>query len=122
MIRPPRLAQLELHVDAVMAADQDAFRMQQAVLDRLEEFLNPVTGNFDGEGWDIGNMPQQTQIATLIRSVPGVENIERIIIFARLINEPGEPSASYDQLQEDSFALVQSGKHVINMTKKAQRR
>ena len=122
VIRPPRLAQLELHVDAVMAADQDTFRMQQAVLDRLEEFLDPVTGNFDGEGWDIGNMPQQTQIATLIRSVPGVENIERIIIFARLINEPGEPSAAYEQLQEDPFALVQSGRHVINMTKKAQRR
>ena len=122
VIRAPRLARLELHVDAVIGADQDIFRMQQTVLRRLEKFLDPVTGNFDNEGWDIGEMPQQTQIATLIRSVPGVENVKRIVVFARLINEPGEPSVSYETLQDDPFVLVQSGRHVINMTKRAQRR
>jgi hypothetical protein len=122
VIRPPRIAQLEIHVDATIADDQDAFRLQQAVLRELEDFLDPVTGNFSGEGWDIGNMPQTSQLATVIRSVPGIGNIGRIIIFARLINEPGEPSAAYEALQEDPFVLVRSGRHVVNLTKKTQRR
>ena len=122
VIRPPRIAELEIHVDAFIAEDQDTFRLQQAVLRELEEFLDPVTGNFSGEGWNIGNMPQTSQLATVIRSVPGVGNIERIIIFAKLINEPGEPSVAYESLQEDPFVLVKSGKHVINLTKKTQRR
>lgn len=54
---------------------------RQRILKALHLFLNPMEGNFQGNGWEIGVVPNQIQILNELRGVQGVE----IVTSLRLI-------------------------------------
>ena len=70
---------------------------------RCRQFLHPLTGGTDGQGWSFGRRPYRSDLVALIESVPGVDHVRRI----QVDEEPQDAS-----LRPDGF-LIFSGDHRI---------
>lgn len=44
----------------------------------LEKFLHPVTGGYEGSGWDMGILPEHGQIKNCLQHVPGVFYVKQL--------------------------------------------
>ena len=57
---------------------------------KIENFLNPITGGRNGEGFDIGKIPDEIEILGNINFIPGISRIEKINISTKISNDRGE--------------------------------
>ena len=69
---------------------------------RLNEFLHPLKGGRDGQGWDFGREPHESDLYSAIERVPGVDHVKSLKIA-----KEGEETP-------DRF-LVCSGQHRIDI-------
>ena len=70
----------------------------------LNEFLHPITGGPDGQGWDFGRLPRESDFYALLESMRGLDFIRSLKV--RLIEErPG--------LLESGIFLIRPGEHSI---------
>ena len=120
-IRRAELVEIELHVEAVITDYQRMFRIQKDLQDRLTQFLDPVSGNFNGGGWEIGQLPERSQLEALIRSSEYVESLRRCTVFTRIVSRTGSPAVSYDEIRNMPFVLPVGGIHQFRMERKNSR-
>ena len=81
-----------------------------------------ITGGPSGSGWDIGELPEERQLANVIQMVPGVVYLQTLYCFARIINEPGMPKVDIEEIKNNPFILPVSGEHRIQLTEHVIRR
>ncbi len=117
-IREPELVEISLHIEALIEDYQDLYRIQKTLQEKLHRFLDPIHGNFNGNGWEIGTLPERIQLETLIRSSEGIESLQRCLVMARLPKRPGSPAVAYEEIRSTSFVLPVSGRHAIRLTPK----
>ncbi len=114
-IREPELVELSLQIDAEIRDYQELYRIQTALHKKIADFLDPIRGNFDGNGWEIGTLPERFQLESLIRSTEGIEALSRLVVLARLVKRPGCPSVGFEQIRNAPFVLPVSGTHTIRL-------
>ncbi len=74
----PQFVRLDCFVRVTVFERNDVFEVQKNVEERLWQFLHPVTGNFDGNGWEIGILPDEMQIANALRSLLGIRLVREV--------------------------------------------
>lgn len=114
-IREPLFVEIESMVVAQVRDFQDIFKVQRQIDETLSQFLDPVAGNFDHRGWEIGTLPDRLQMETVIKKIPGITALKRFVAFAFLMGEPGRPKADLEELSLHPYALPVSGKHKIQI-------
>lgn len=114
-IREPLFVELELMVVAEVDDFQDIFRVRRQLEETLSQFLNPVTGNFDHRGWNIGILPERLQLETVIKRIPGLSVLKRFVVFAFLKAEPGKPEVDLEEIRKHPYVLPMGGRHRIQI-------
>lgn len=114
-IREPLFARLEVVITAQVESFSMMFALRRGIEESLDAFLDPVCGNFDGQGWEIGSFPDQTQLETRIKGVPGLLLLKRCMVFACLENGPGKPRVDLVQLGEFPYVLPIGGSYEIQV-------
>ena len=89
--------------------------VQQEINNKLERFLNPVSGNFNGKGWDIGRIATREQIYNCIKSINHIRWIKQTNLFTKLITEHGKKEVDFDYIKENPFIIPVCGETNINM-------
>ncbi|NEO78190.1 putative baseplate assembly protein [Moorena sp. SIO4G3] len=79
----------------------------QTVEQTLASFLHPLTGGFDGMGWNFGRQPYKSDLYRLLERVPGVDHVSSLEV-----NDIEELEGAS---QTNRF-LVYSGNHTITLT------
>jgi predicted phage baseplate assembly protein len=100
---------VEVKVTAKIRIDprMDAETVRKGALDKLGEFLNPLTGG-DGTGWTFGRPVYKSEIYQVIESVEGVTCVDRVSLFG-----PSCDSSLPDRITLRKPGLVYSGEHEI---------
>lgn len=114
-IREPLMVEIELLVTAEVEGFSDMFPVREAIGKALEEFLDPVTGNFDRRGWQIGTLPDRLQMETVIKKVPGLLGLKSLVAFGRLPGEPGRPEVDLEEIRRHPYVLPFGGCHQIRI-------
>ncbi len=120
-IRRAEIVEIELHAEAVIKDYQKIYRIQKELQEKLDKFLDPVTGNFDGRGWEIGMLPERSQMETIIRTQEGIDSLRNCQVFARMISRTGRPAVSYEMVKNAPFVLPVSGSHQFRLGRKNSR-
>jgi predicted phage baseplate assembly protein len=102
----PLYLRVNVAAEIALVSLEGAGAVEQAVRDRLEAFLHPLTGGMDGKGWDFGREPYKSDFYALIEKVPGVDHIRSLTLTQR--EEPAGTKAT-------GRFLVYSGSHAINL-------
>jgi len=86
LIDTPTYVGVSVQAKIGIAAENDSAqaraKIEQAARSRLYEFLNPVTGGADGEGWKFGTPVYKSDIIGQLQSVPGVQYLGPIELFS----------------------------------------
>jgi Baseplate J-like protein len=108
----PVYIEVVVSVDIVPTSLEKASAVQKAVDKALTDFLHPLTGGFDGQGWVFGRQPHNSDLYALLEAVPGVDHVHRLSI---IIKPGSNPPQNIQQILDTKRFLVYSGKHTINL-------
>ncbi len=105
--------EFEVYVKAVLGDTQDYFEVYQKIEQRLNHYFHPVTGNFLGEGFEIGKLPTRMKIYHLIKTIEGIEVIKTLTVCCFERDQSGKRELSLEQATKFSAAVPINGNHTI---------
>lgn len=108
----PEMIRLDVKVSIEALRDNEIFGTKKRVLEELEHFLDPLHGNFYGEGWEIGMLPDKNQIIHALKRVEGVKHISQISLRKYRRGRFEEFEINED-VRLTSYLLPKSGRHEI---------
>ena len=110
-VRGPTWQAVTIRVEVVPVSLQAAIGLDATVIQRLNEFLHPLTGGAEGLGWAFGRLPYKSDIYAVLESISGVDHTRSLdIIFT---DDQGEVLDSAPQASER--LLVYSGPHEVTL-------
>ncbi|MDO4540716.1 MAG: baseplate J/gp47 family protein [Syntrophomonadaceae bacterium] len=112
----PQFLELSVKVELAVVDLNRAFTVQDMVIRRLQDFINPMSGNFNGSGWDIGTIPNRTQLLNCLKDIPYISFIRGIFISATTQGAFGTTEVDLDNVAEYIFAQPLSGTHEVIIT------
>lgn len=96
----PRYVPVDVTVEIALTTPEVATTVESTVLQTLDRFLHPLTGGFDGTGWDFGRQPHKSDFYALLEAIPGIDHI-------RTLQTP--------EINAGNYFLVYSGTHQIRL-------
>lgn len=106
-VREPRFYPIQVMAWLPPGCDLEEVRLA------LEAFLHPVTGGFRGEGWPMGDLPEETEVRNYLRDrLPRVKPIKLLLTAVT----PRGLEADCAKVR-DPFALPVSGSHSLREVK-----
>lgn len=102
----PLYLRVNVNAEIGLASLDSAGSLALSVQNALAAFLHPLTGGFDGEGWEFGREPHRSDIYRMIENIHGVDHI-RSLTVETLEDLPGS--------RETGRFLVYSGTHTIKL-------
>jgi uncharacterized phage protein gp47/JayE len=101
---------LPVNVEATLAPKDltHAGTVEQAARAALEEFLHPLRGGPDGQGWDLGRGVYLSDVAGVLGSVAGVDFVEELTLSAN-----GRLQGSHVEVASDR--IVVAGQLKLNL-------
>ncbi len=76
----PEYVELNVTAEIGVATLDGVTELEAAIRQRLIEFMHPLHGGFDRNGWDFGRHPHRSDLLSLISSVAGVDHIRSLTI------------------------------------------
>ena len=112
----PRFLELCVKVELTVADFNQVFVVREEVSRRLDAFLDPLIGNFDGKGWAVGRIPNDTQLRNCLSGVKGVRLLKQVSATAFQETGFGRTEVRLEDPKDKVFALPRSGRHTILIT------
>jgi len=114
---------VEVGVEAtIIATSMDEVPLvENETFSQLKEFLHPLTGGYEREGWDFGKAPCLSDFFALLEKIPGVNYVKSLLIrvkasekqiMSELVITPEKPG----DIEMPPYTLVFSGEHKITVT------
>ncbi len=82
---------------------------------KLKEFLNPLEGNLDKKGWEIGQYPHESVVYPLLKSIKGVSYVEKAVLSVSLIKDGKRTNIGLEEIEHYTYGIVASGEHNIEV-------
>ena len=112
----PQFLELCVKVELTVGDFNQVFAVREEVSRRLEAFLDPLTGNFDGKGWAVGRIPNDTQLRNCLSGVRGVKFLRQVTSAVFRETGFGRTEIHLEDMKDRVYALPRSGKHNILIT------
>ena len=107
VVTGPEYVGIDVTVDVAPVSIDGAGEIKLAVARTISGYLHPLTGGMDGNGWDFGRYPHESNLYALIEALPGVDHVKGLRLT------PAEHSAEVKKAGE--YFLVYSGTHTVNL-------
>lgn len=100
----------------VEAEDMDmSFSLKQEIEDALIAFIDPMKGNFNKKGWEIGEFPVREKIINCLKNIDGVKRISKVIISTSTNNEGKIEDIDIMKFKKRIFGIPVNGVHKIEL-------
>ena len=76
----PDYVRVDIATEVAVTAIDRAADVRSRVIEALTGFLHPLTGGFDGAGWDFGRRPYDSDLLRCISAVPGVDHVNALTV------------------------------------------
>lgn len=117
-ITEPKLAEIGVRAEVVVDDFQDIFTVRRMAREKIRAFLDPVSGQHDGRGWNIGQFPEAMQIQNILQGIPQIQWISKLY-FMTFVNGPkGRQEADFLSIRRHPFVLPGFGETEVVVTVK----
>lgn len=108
---------LEISVYAVLAVNEveNVTLAEKEAVDRLNEYLNPLTGGNTGNGWEIGQSPHVSTFYALLKSVSTVNHVEKVSMTVYRIEDDLRTELDSNNLTYLPHGIVINGSHRVDV-------
>jgi len=101
----PEYLVFDVEMEIVLTSLDMAPSMHARIEHTIRRFLHPLSGGFDGSGWDFGRMPYRSDLIRLISEVQGVDHVGS----AEIKEAKAESGKEQTLARGRSLALVGAG-------------
>lgn len=109
----PRFIRVSARIWLRCGTMDSVYELQTAVREKIGTFLDPLTGGFDGRGWEIGVLPTPQQLLAYLRlHQPGIE-VQRLSLVAAAGAEEMDLTGAQTAENRSPFDLAVNGDHVV---------
>lgn len=109
----PALIRLDVKASVELLREKEVFSVQKRIHQELERFLHPLKGNFYGEGWEIGSLPNPNQIVHALKRTEGAGHVKNLTL--RRFCEGGFAETEQKEEELPFYRLPRSGTHEIEL-------
>lgn len=109
----PDFIEIQVGAEIKVQDFNEIFQCKRQVLQKLKEFLNPISGNFNGTGFSVGILPNRSQIETVIKSIPSVKEVSNLVVSGNLYRGGEVIELNMEEMRQYPFALPVDGNHRI---------
>lgn len=109
----PRLIEINVKVDVVVKEFDQVFDVKNKIQQRIEEFIDLSTGNFNHMGWEIGTVPNNTQILNALKDIKDIQFIRFVRLTGFVRGTQGMVEVDLERKDTNRFILPVNGKHEI---------
>ena len=113
-VGPPRYEGVTVVAQLRAASGTVAEAVHNDAVDALYDYLNPVTGGLDGEGWPFGRPVQSGEVFAVLQRLPGVAMVEDVQLFGADLAS-GRRSGPLQRIELADHALVFSFQHQVRI-------
>lgn len=111
----PQFVKVCIAVDLCVNNFNDIFTVKREVNERLNQFLDPIKGNFSGKGFEIGKAPNRNQIEAVIKDVPQVQLVKNLMLIGEIRQGNTVQQFNLESTDLNKYILPCSGKHSIEV-------
>lgn len=109
----PKFIELRVRAELGVSDMNKVFSVKKSVQNRLDQFLDVVSGNFDGNGWKIGHLPNEIQLRNAIIDIEGIEYVKNILFSTFTSDVMGWKETDIEIIKANRYVLPLSGEHEI---------
>jgi predicted phage baseplate assembly protein len=107
IVAGPKYIRIDVSVDVALRSPDGASETRRAIAQALSRYLHPLYGGMDGNGWDFGRYPHESNLYALIEALLGVDHVRSLQL---------SPNEESDEVRRAGrYFLVYSGTHTINL-------
>lgn len=110
-----RYIEICVSVKVIVENYEDYMLVSTQVQKKLDDYLNPITGDFSGNGFEIGKLPTKTQIYNFIRTVNKIKKIENLMIDCYIRTKEEREEMDYEKVLEFEDVVPLSGVHQVDI-------
>lgn len=116
----PYFIEICVKVDVETSNLDYVFSVKQKIEDAIKKFIDPIHGNFSGQGWEIGQLPERTQILNCLKNIKNIKKINSIILVSSINHEGIQQDIDIDieGVGKKKYSIPLNGKHQINVSVK----
>lgn len=105
------------HVKAILGTDdfQWVFSVQKQAEEQLNRFFDPLEGNVDHQGWEMGTLPKKIQLQNMLFMIEHVTEIKNLLVRFYRIGSTGYEEVTMEEMEQCPFTLPVSGTHHISI-------
>ena len=107
IVTGPKYLGINVEVDVAPVSFDGAGEIKLDIARTISSYLHPLTGGMDGNGWDFGRYPHESNLYALIEALPGVDHVKSLKLT------PAKESTEVKNA--GAYFLVYSGTHTINL-------
>lgn len=111
----PVFVEYSISVDITVSDMEGIIEIEKELISRLTNYLNPLKGNLDKKGWNIGEHPHISNFYTILKSDKRVRYIENLVVNLHRLNYGKRIQISIEECDNMPFMMVRSGQHQINI-------
>lgn len=111
----PVFLTLSVHARVLVKDINEIFGVRQEILEYLEHFLDPAEGNFYGQGWEIGELPNAVELLNALQGIAGVVAVSRLQIGASVSVNSEKKDIDIQSMEQYLFAVPVNGRHEIEI-------
>ncbi len=108
--------EISVNLDIIVDEYNSYQSVYRSVYNKLKSFLDPIKGNFDGKGWNIGELPRKELIYNYIKTTKDIKWIKNIYIFAKLVTLEGKKEVDFEKIGNLKFTVPIFGEPEINIS------
>lgn len=111
----PLIVNVSIRANLLIDNMEDMILVKNESERKLNEFLNPVRGNYDKQGWNIGLIPHKSMFYSILTNVDKVINVYNLGIRFSYYKNGKEITMVNEDIKKIPYILVRNGKHEIYM-------
>jgi hypothetical protein len=108
-VTPPRYRRIGVQATLHLACGADAWLAEASARERLDAFLDPLSGGPDGTGWPFGRPVYRSEVMALLAGTTGVDRVTGLGLIA------GAGGPTCDNVELCPHELVRPGRHRLQV-------
>lgn len=110
-------AYIEISVTATLVVSdlEDVVPVEQEAIQKLEQFLQPIDGNHNRKGWEIGQILHESVFFSLLKMLRNVKYVEQLYLTIVCKEDGQRREISFQEWENMPHGIITSGRHEINV-------
>jgi hypothetical protein len=106
---------LEISVTAYVAVQgiEEIVPTELEAIARLQRFLDPLSGNYDGKGWEIGQDIHLSMFYALLKSIHSINHVEKLYMAVYKLEDNVRTELNVNSLPTLLHGIIISGTHKV---------